>query len=88
VPNAQDIDWRAKGAVGPVKNQGQCAAAYTFSATGSLEGLSKVADGILKSFSEQQIIDCSRPYGSQGCAGGWATNAFKFVKDHGICTTD
>lgn len=84
-PNVE-IDWTQKGAVTPVKNQGQCGACWSFSVTGGLEGLSKIAYGVLRSFSEQQLIDCSAPYGNQGCNGGFISNGYKFVKDHGICS--
>jgi C1A family cysteine protease len=36
--------------------------------------------------SEQQLIDCTQPYGNRGCYGGSVINALNFVKDNGIAS--
>lgn len=66
--DAQEIDWRAKGAVTPVKDQAQCGSCWAFSSTGALEGAHFIAKGELKSFSEQQLVDCCKT--AFGCNGG------------------
>jgi cathepsin L len=84
-PIVGDVDWTTQGKVSPVKNQGQCGSCWAFSTTGVLESWSLIK-GQSVSLSEQQLVDCSRSYGNQGCQGGWPSSALNYVKDHGITT--
>ena len=82
---AENVDWNAKGMVSPVKNQANCGSCWAFSAIAAIESLYRL-NGQTLSFSEQQLVDCSGPYGNQGCNGGWMDSAFQYVIDHGIAS--
>ncbi|KAG6774667.1 hypothetical protein POTOM_022029 [Populus tomentosa] len=82
------IDWRNKGAVTSVKDQGSCGACWSFSATGAIEGINKIVTGSLVSLSEQELIECDKSY-NDGCGGGLMDYAFQFVmNNHGIDTEE
>lgn len=68
------VDWR--GYMNPVRDQGRCGSCWAFASIATTEGRYAIKHGGSKvALSEQQLVDCSRSVGNQGCNGGWASKA-------------
>ena len=89
------LDYRQQGIVSEVKNQGQCGSCWAFSANGALEAaLAKKARkngldaGSVATLSEQQLVDCSRKFGNEGCRGGLMDLAYQYILEAGGIESD
>ena len=78
------VDWREKGAVNPVQDQGGCGSCWAFSAVASMESAWFIKNGVLPKLSEQQLTSCDTLGGCSGCDGGTKEYGFKYAKSTAI----
>jgi len=85
--SADDIDWRSKNAITPIKNQGRCGSCWAFSATESIESEAFLSGSYsLEKLSCQQITSCDKQ--SNGCNGGDPGTGFDYIAQCGGIETE
>ncbi|XP_052584902.1 cathepsin M-like [Peromyscus californicus insignis] len=81
VPNF--LNWKKRGYVTTVRRQSDCNACWAISVAGAIEGQIFRKTGKLIPLSVQNLVDCSRSHGNEGCYRGNTYLAFEYVKDNG-----
>ncbi|PSC74223.1 senescence-specific cysteine protease SAG39-like isoform A [Micractinium conductrix] len=75
------VDWRAKGKVTPVGDQGACGSCWIWATTAAAESrvliqAGKSASSFAMDLSEGQMVDCMR---GNACNGGYSDEAFNWM---------
>ena len=82
------VDWRDKGVVNDVKDQGACGSCWAFSTVAVVESHIAIQEKSLLLFSEQQLVDCApNPQhcgGTGGCEGSTQELGFDYFSNGGI----
>jgi cathepsin H len=77
----ENLDYRDKNGVSPVKDQGACGSCWTFATVGTLESAQLLKYGHFTPNSEQQIVDCAAGFGDDaGCGGGLPPAAMEYLR--------
>jgi len=86
------VDWRDKGVVTAVKNQGGCGSCWAFSSSETMESHLAIATGKLMTLSEQQLVSCApnpeQCGGTGGCQGSTQPLAFQYIGSAGITSEE
>jgi len=80
----ESVDWRDKGVVSAVKDQGQCGSCWAHGATQQIETYTALASGTLLELSTQQMTSCTpNPLhcgGTGGCQGSTPPLGYSYVQ--------
>jgi len=78
------VDWREKGVITPVKNQGHCGSCWAFGTTEQVESYTALATNETVELSAQQVTSCTpNPLtcgGTGGCMGSTPPLGYNYVQ--------
>ncbi len=79
------VDWRQKGVVPPVRNQGQCGSAGLFAIVSAIDSFHAIRTGKLVLASVEELADCCS---DGGCEGGLVDELYGCVVEIGGLATE
>ncbi|KAI5741226.1 hypothetical protein M8J76_011606 [Diaphorina citri] len=75
------VDWRNKGLISPVLDQGYCSSSWAYAATTALETAYALQTNHFQRLSKQQLIDCDRF--NYACCGGRPHMSYLYLNRDG-----
>jgi len=89
----ESVDWRDKGVVSPVKNQGHCGSCWAFATTAVIESYAAInGGGDVPILSTQQVTSCAPNTlncgGTGGCYGSIAQLGYSYIQLFGHVTEE
>lgn len=82
------VDWRLKGVVSNVKDQGHCGSCWAFATTETIESHAAINTGLMPTLSPQQLVSCApNPLscgGIGGCEGSIPEVAYDYIQLFGM----
>ncbi|OHT01363.1 Oryzain alpha chain [Tritrichomonas foetus] len=78
--NGESLDYREKGVVNEIRDQGECAACWAFAIIQSVESAYALKHTTLYELSEQNLIDCVLD--CKGCQGGYIPQTYVYVMNY------
>jgi len=86
----KSLDWRDRGIISDVKDQGQCGSCWAFATAATIESYLALATGTLEVLSPQQLVSCApNPLqcgGTGGCGGSIPEVAYNYIQLYGMTT--
>ena len=84
------MDWRDKGVISPVKNQGMCGSCWAHAVIEQLESYLALATGNMTILSVQELVSCMPNVlecgGTGGCFGATCEMAYQWIQNFGMVT--
>jgi len=82
------VDWREKGIISPVKNQGNCGSCWAHATIEQLESYLALATGNMTILSVQELVSCMPNVlecgGTGGCFGATCEMAYQWIQSFGL----
>jgi len=82
------VDWRTKGVISDIKNQGNCGSCWAHSTIEQLESYLALATGNMTKLSVQELVSCMPNVlecgGTGGCFGATNEMAFQWIQSFGL----